>query len=325
LNAQHTNLQVHRPNAFSRTYDPLLGQKEARFSLCSIAIAHDWRQVERRDISADFSSSRKQEPFVLLPAPSNWPCKASSTYKERLEEWTNLYTSVDTSIETSVESLRKRFGTNHNRFWGDLDAKTARRLYKTLLPSTILPLVQTGVKPQDLAPLAYQARVAAKLYIRERSRVPARIAATLFDGFRQFRRYGRFNTHGMTYEQVWQKYRKVILDDYEKEGSSSGLTEEDVAAQICVKILEKSCSTNRYIDRLFASRRDQELGEELNQISEILEADIRRLLDPIVNGSPPSDYQIRRFQTLKKVARSKRRILGKPMKRQKRSRTDREI
>jgi hypothetical protein len=262
LNAQHTNLQIHRPNAFSRTHDPLLGQKEARFPLCSVAIAHDWRRVERRDISADFSNSSKEEPFVLLPAPSNCPHKASS-------------------VETSVESLRKRFGTNHNKFWGDLDAKTARRLYKTLMPSTLLPLVQTGVKPQDLAPLAYQARVAAKLYIRERSRVPARIAATLFDGFRQFRRYGRFNTHGMSYEQVWQKYRKVILDDCEKEGSSSGLTEEDVAAQICVKILEKSCSTNRYIDRLFASCRDQELGEELNQISEILEADVRRLLDPI--------------------------------------------
>jgi hypothetical protein len=249
LNAQDTNLQFHRPNAFSRTRDPKLEQKEARSPLCSVAIAHDWRQAERWDISADFSSSRKHEPFVPLPAPSNCPHKAISTYKEKIEERPNLYTSVD----TSVESLRRRFGTNHNKFWGDLDAKTARRLYKTLLPSTLLPLVKTGVKPQDLAPLAYQARVAAKLYIRERSQVPYRIAAALFDGFRQLRRYGRFNTHGMTYEQVWQKYRKVVLDNCEKEGLRSGLTEEDVATQICVKILERSCCTNQCIDRLCAS------------------------------------------------------------------------
>merc|ERR1712232_304216 len=133
-------------------------------------------------------------------------------------------------------------------------------------------------KPEDLAPLAYQARVAAKLYARERSRVAVRIAANLFDGFRQLKRYGKFDTHGMTYDQIWEKYRKVILEDCDKEGGScNALTEEDVTAQI-------------------------------------LEADVHRLVDPIVYSNEASNKQIRRYRTLRSVIMAKRRILGKPMR-----------
>lgn len=305
-----TSINLPGPDAFKSTHNFLVAQKRSRVPLHSVAIVHEFRRFEKEE----HSRNDKVQPFDLPPAPPpKFPRNSSSTYDKRIEEWANLY--------TSIESLRQRFGRNQNTFWGDLHATTARRLYKTLMPSALLPLVQIGVKPQDLAPLAYEARVAAKLYVRERSRFPARISAKLFDGFRQLRRYGRFNTHGMTYEQVWQKYRKVILDDCEKEGSCSGLTEDDVAAQICLKILEKSCSTNQYIDRLFESSNDQQLGEDLKQISAILEADIHRLLDPIkLVDSKPADYQIRRFHTLKKIARIKKRLLGKSTKRRKRSR-----
>jgi hypothetical protein len=198
-----------------------------------------------------------------------------------------------------------------------------------MLPSALLWLAQTGVQPQDLAPLAYRARKAAKLYIRERSQVPFRIAAHLLDGFRQFQKHGKFQTQGMTYEQIWQKYRKVIMDEQNKDeiSTSDELKEEDVAAQICYKILEKSCSTNSYIDELFAASDDESLGEDLKQISTLLEADAHRLLDPIVNIPTPSDMTtkptasatkstsqdqrqlVKRYQMLKRIAGVKRRLL----------------
>lgn len=249
-----------------------------------------------------------------------------------MQDWVDVY--------TSVEGLRDRFGLNSNRIWGDLDPATARRIYQTLLPSALLWLSQTGVRSQDLAPLAYQARKAAKLYIRERSRVPARVGANLFDGLRQFRDYGKFQTQGMTYEQVWQKYRRVILDEHERQDLSTDLREEDVAARICCKILEKSCATNSYIDELFASSsphdRDDDdggFGEDLRQISQILEADVHRLLEPIVGtesattssafaiaaatgaaaaaASASDDRRqstVKRYNMLKRVARVKRKL-----------------
>ena len=105
---------------------------------------------------------------------------------------------------TSVSALQKTFGSNQNGdFWGDLDAASTRRLYKTLLlvPNALLELHKTGLKSNgknnnstiaadDLAPLAYSARLAAKLYARNRSRMPARIAANLYDGWRQLWKTG---------------------------------------------------------------------------------------------------------------------------------------
>jgi len=200
-------------------------------------------------------------------------------YRRRKHEWAERY--------TSQEGLREAFGSNRNRWWGDLDANTARRLYKRLLfPTAISELVlELGdeiVRPEELAPLAYEARKAAKMYVRERCRVPSRVGAYLFDGFRQLRKYGRFQPNGASYEQLWIRY-------YEENGSSSNntdneweyllghngdldvddddigdimdgidddVTEEEIVKQTCQKILEKSCTTNEAIDRFYLKEYD---------------------------------------------------------------------
>jgi hypothetical protein len=190
-------------------------------------------------------------------------------YQRRKAAWAARYTSVD--------ALRSTFGSNRNLVWGDLDAATARRLYKTLLPKALLELYNTNtgvvgmsVHPSDLAPLAYQARVAAKLYARERCALPARVAANLYDGFRQWRTYGRFDCSGMSYDQLWNKYAASIAmvdehGDCEIDPASSsssrsthdGLDERDVTAKICLKILERSCETNQMIDKwVLSSKQD---------------------------------------------------------------------
>jgi hypothetical protein len=216
----------------------------------------------------------------------------------------------------SVAGLRASFGGNRNVVWGDLDASTTRRLYKSLLPVALLELYEaasngnseqqsstsrsslssssssTGtLQPQDLAPLAYRARVAAKLYARERSRVPARVAAAAYDGFRQWRTYGSFDCTGMSYDQVWNKYAALILQETraQQHNNTNGSLLDDtssVTAKICLKILERSCQSNEMVDRMVLSqgqkpkniRQRERDWQQLQAVSAQLERDVRMLL-----------------------------------------------
>lgn len=123
----------------------------------------------------------------------------------------------------------------------------------------------------ELAPLAYQARMAAKKYARERSRLPGRIGSMVYDGWRQWRRYGEWRKDGMTWEQIWDKYEQQILrETIEEDGCDLNkneindriatvqfqqeLNDQDLTAKICRRILERSVVTNEMIDKLFLER-----------------------------------------------------------------------
>ncbi len=223
-------------------------------------------------------------------------------YQKRKTDWVNRY--------TSLESLRETFGANKNKIWGDLDAASARRLYKTLLPKALLELVQAGVQPEDLAPLAYQARVAAKLYARERCHLPARVMANLFDGFRTLKRYGRFQPVGMSYEQVWQKYQKAVLENLQEDGVDD-VTDADIAIRhICMRILESSCRTNEGVDRWILPPDDtaREERDDLMKITQRLEEDVKNLLHPIssreLNGLSKGQFRF----ALRWLVRARRRF-----------------
>ena len=149
---------------------------------------------------------------------------------------------------------------------------------------------------KELAPLAYQARVAAKKYARERSRLPGRIGSMLYDGYRQWRRYGKWDNSGMSWEQVWNKYEDQVLsevmeemmmtgvdddvmddDDEEDEELASAtaslfskgndLDDEELTARICLRILERSVATNEMVDRLFRMSSDYENTSEEEEVS----------------------------------------------------------
>lgn len=140
---------------------------------------------------------------------------------------------------------------------------------------------------KELAPLAYQARLAAKKYARERSRLPGRIGSMLYDGYRSWRRYGKWESSGMTWEQVWNKYEDQVIREvmeeledcaveeatklFNRDGSEEGesccvtsreeLDDEELTARICLRILERSVVTNGAIDRLFLHRLAQDEEE----------------------------------------------------------------
>jgi len=230
-------------------------------------------------------------------------------YARRKQEWADRYATLD--------GLRATFGSNKNKIYGDLDATTTRKLYKSLLPTAVCELVLDlnmnmnmnmnrdnchVVCPEELAQLAFEARKAAKLYARERCHVPARLLAKSYDGFRALKRYGRFQTEGMSYDQVFDKYyqrqQNRIDDDDEKDW-----TEEDIVTRTCMQILESACRTNPLIDQMTLKKKqkrkrnnkkknlnnnnnnndndnDSSEREDLEKIAQTLEEDVRKLLDP---------------------------------------------
>jgi len=223
------------------------------------------------------SPSGKPPPAATAPPPDE--------YQKRKAAWAAKYTSVAT--------LRSAFGTNKNRLWGDFGPDATRRLYHALLPRALLGLRDMGLSDADeLAPLAYQARVAAKKYARERSMLPGRIGSMLYDGFRQWRRYGKFDHRGMTWEQVWRKYedqvlREAVEEMAEGDGAddavalgrvrsaekalleyADALDDEELTTRICLRILERSVVTNEAIDKLFLKRIMNEAEEDDDDIDD---------------------------------------------------------
>jgi len=221
-------------------------------------------------------------------------------YQRRKQEWADRY--------TTLEGLRATFGSNKNKLYGDLNAATTRRLYKSLLPTAVCELVlDVEVRPEELAQLAYEARKAAKLYARERCHVPVRLLANWYDGFRALKRYGRFQTEGMSYDQVFDKYyrrsaleRSLSMSRNRTDGRGHAWTrsqrirnrdtdewnEEDIVTQTCMKILESACRTNPLVDRMTLSKNHRISNNErksrgdLEKIAQTLEDDVRKLLDP---------------------------------------------
>ena len=159
-------------------------------------------------------------------------------YERRKKEWAAIYTDVST--------LRLTFGTNRNKLWGDFDPETTRRLYHTLLPRALMALNDLGIMTEkELAPLAYEARNAAKKYARERSMVPGRVLSMCYDGFRSWRTHGKWNIEGLTWEQIWEKYEQQIIKELSDDHDDTELTRK-----VCLRILERSCRTNPTVDKI---------------------------------------------------------------------------
>ena len=137
----------------------------------------------------------------------------------------------------TVEALQKTFGTGPP--WGDLSPTQTRSLYHTLLPRSLLALNEMGfVTAEDLAPLAYEARIAAKEYARSRCVWTGRVGVFLFDQYRSLRDKGRLIQPGKSSSMSWeevlyggrgrkffsrranQQFMKLLKDTYQRHNDS---------------------------------------------------------------------------------------------------------
>jgi hypothetical protein len=195
---------------------------------------------------------------------------------------------------TSIHNLRRTFGRNRNKIWGDFDTKITRKLYHTLLPRALLGLYEADLFcPTDLAPLAFEARVAAKKYARERCVLPGRVAAMAYDGFRSWRTWGTWSVEGMSWEQIWNKYETQILEEYMEDHSHVDLDDlqEEITAQICLRILERSCITNEAVDKMFLEGSERKKRGKRNSERDL--ARIKVKLEKDMEEIAETDRQLR--------------------------------
>jgi hypothetical protein len=191
-------------------------------------------------------------------------------YQRRRNLWLGQY--------GSVEALQETFGVAP--IFGDLNPEQTRRLYHTLLPRSLLGLYEMGLmKPEELAPLAFNARIAAKEYARSRCIWTGRLMTTAYDLYRG--RLGKPSS--MSWEELYKKYEAQIVkeecsdewNDLPSEDNKSG--DDDLTMRIYLRILERSCSTNQAFDSLFLTEDDDD-DDYLNAIASKLENDVRFLL-----------------------------------------------
>jgi hypothetical protein len=192
----------------------------------------------------------------------------------------------------SLEALENTFGAAPSA-WGDLTPEQTRRLYHTLLPRSLLALHEMGLmRPEELAPLAYGARVAAKQYARSRCTLPARLVTAAFDFYRNLRDHGRLGgPSSMTWEEIFKKYEVQIVREECAEAFNDGgktarrkcfdsINEEDLTMRIYLRILERSCVTNQAFDNLFLKKADEndDTTRHFAEIASKLDRDVREIL-----------------------------------------------
>jgi hypothetical protein len=152
-------------------------------------------------------------------------------------------------VATTVEELRERYGRRQS-WWGDLSPAEGRELYHSLLPFSLLNS-STPYTLCERARLAVAARRAARLYVRERTVLPATIGCKLLDGARTLLSQGAVQPSGLDEVQIFSKYAEaagLVLDDLERSASSPSPPEAQ--AEVFLTILRKACSTNRHVDQL---------------------------------------------------------------------------
>jgi hypothetical protein len=205
-----------------------------------------------------FGEDKKPEPRKLKKH------KDRQEYERRKNLWLERY--------GSVKALQQTFG--RASIFGDLTPEQTRRLYHTLLPRSLLGLYEMGLmKPEELAPLAYNARIAAKEYARSRCNLFGRLMTTAFDIYRG--RLGKPSS--MSWEEIYQKYEAQIVEEV-CTNELKRPSDEDLTMLIYLRILERSCSTNLAFDSLFLKEEDEDDSDYLDAVADKLENDVRFLL-----------------------------------------------
>ena len=145
---------------------------------------------------------------------------------------------------TSVEELRRRYGTSKN-ILGDWSCKETRRFYRQQLPVSLRLDGVLGLSLEERARIAAEARHALRIYSRERCHLPGRLFAIVLDGLRHLQTYGYWRGSGMTWPEVWRKYRDRARRELGESASDSELDHR--AYEL---IVERACATNEFIDRV---------------------------------------------------------------------------
>lgn len=145
---------------------------------------------------------------------------------------------------TSVEELRRRYGTSKS-ILGDWSCKETRRFYRQQLPVSLRLDGVLGLSLEERARIAAEARHALRIYSRERCHLPGRLLAIILDGVRHLQTYGYWRGSGMTWPEIWRKYRQRARQEL-----GSNATDAQLDHRAYELIVDRACATNDFIDRV---------------------------------------------------------------------------
>lgn len=133
----------------------------------------------------------------------------------------------------TIKCLRLRFG--EKKRWAGM--RDTRCIYHKLLPRYADDYIGNySDKLETLAKMTSESRLAAKIFAREQSKLYVQILSILYDVIR----HG--STTGLTFEKLWKKYEKQVKRE------NPFADENEIRYRTSLRILEKSCKTNRSID-----------------------------------------------------------------------------
>jgi hypothetical protein len=98
---------------------------------------------------------------------------------------------------------------------------------------------------------------------------------------------------GMSWEQIWNKYETQILEEYMEDHSHVDLDDlqEEITAQICLRILERSCITNEAVDKMFLEGSERKKRGKRNSERDL--ARIKVKLEKDMEEIAETDRQLR--------------------------------
>ncbi|KAL1504296.1 hypothetical protein AB1Y20_010703 [Prymnesium parvum] len=225
---------VDAPQPFHEQFSDMLHAQLDHRHIRSVRVAQ-WR-IQRllRALS---------QKLNLWTWPTAAPAMSVDTSSDALASALSMPSTVNTSyIPTSVHELRQVYGKKQH-WYGDLSLSETRKLYKSLMPTS---LSEADTIPLSLrARMAVRARLAARLYARERAILPVGTGSQLFDVCRHLIENGKFQPNGLSEEQIFSKYAELLglaPPDFNSDADDAAYEE------LYLTILRKSCSTNAKVD-----------------------------------------------------------------------------
>jgi hypothetical protein len=194
-------------------------------------------EIPKHVYQLENESPQPLSPQPLSPQPSSSSSSPSTSSLPSLAEGENLlYEPV------TIESLRRRYG-HRKSVLGDWSLKETRKFYQ--LHTKSLQVDTSLGSLEERARIAAEARIALRLYARERCHVHGRIFAEIYDGIRHVNVYGYWSSNGMRWEEIKLKYTQEAERTLGPNSSPELKT-----IYMCERILDKASSTNSVVDQL---------------------------------------------------------------------------
>eukprot|EP01006_Ploeotia_vitrea_P000790 TRINITY_DN103654_c0_g1_i1.p1 TRINITY_DN103654_c0_g1~~TRINITY_DN103654_c0_g1_i1.p1 ORF type:complete len:313 (-),score=4.18 TRINITY_DN103654_c0_g1_i1:41-955(-) len=192
-------------------------------------------------------------PFNRKCIPSTYLAERRKYTNNTLPCSTNRTLTTEDEMMAAVKGLGGRLGMSGN---------LTRHWYHQLLPTCVRDDLDVPICVR--AAMVIQGRHSARMAARTQTHFPSYLFSLCFDGFRELWRHGRFQAHGLTVDQIWQKARGRTNESLVAECDKAGKPTAQCEA-VCEVALDMAFHTNKKVNKLvgYSPPAEEPSGEEL--------------------------------------------------------------